>query len=301
MLHLNEPNNLNVTSIIYHSLRNKPSVKNMNRTDTNTVMQKCFSIKQNVITGLYSVISMMDIFEQKLVDIVFRERAANVYKKAKIDDHIRNAILVFKYDIREAIKTLGVLVRNKEISASAIWYAINETAKNALVNGVRWVDYLTQNSLMDDLLYRGAIPLDQWLLNAGLGFDEEAYKKEIERKKDSESNKTSNRSAVTTMKNFVTTLKGIKSGGNHSKRGKRKFVGNKTISFKSALQDVQAMLSEDLPNTKFDTDYCVFYHHPTATCRHVQNGTTCTKKHTCPSCDLPHKLPNCPDRSRRQS
>ena len=147
-LHLIEPHCLNVSDLIYHSLRNKPTVKNMNRIDTNAVMLKCFNSKNNVTIGLYAIISMMEIYEQRSAELVYKERANGTYTKAMFDDHIRNAIIIFKRDIRDAIDVLSVMARNTEISATALWYTTNQTAIKAMQNGVKWVNYLTQNSLL---------------------------------------------------------------------------------------------------------------------------------------------------------
>lgn len=275
-------------------------VKNMNRIDTNAVMLKCFSIKQNVSTGLYAVINMIETYEQRSSETILRERAAGVYNKAKYDDWIRASIVIFKRDIRDAIATLNVMIRDKEVTSSALWFIVNQTAKKAMENGIKWVHYLTQNSLIKDLQYRGSIPIDQWLLNAGLGFDESAYKKELDRAKDSDSNKKANRSAVSTIANFVQGLKnGMNSEKSFTTKGNRRLRAKAkgSFSFKKAKGEVETLLQSILPNATWDNRYCVFYHHPTATCRH---DNKCKRKHECPSCDLEHKLEDCPDKVKQQ-
>ena len=93
------------------------------------------------------------------------------------------------------------------VSNSALWFTINETAKKAMREEKRWQDCLTMNSVVDDLLYRGNKGIEDWLLNAGVGFDAAEFKKEKDRQKDRDLNNSVKRQTINQLQIFSDQIK----------------------------------------------------------------------------------------------
>ena len=286
-LHIESPENLNVSGLMYHALRWHPGINNLNRIDTNAVMMQVFKTKKYVSKGIYSIINILTMIEQRHMDIIKREKLAGSYSNQEIDDMIRNLILVMRKDLSDAQRTITTLTRNPQISPSALWYIINETAILAMKNGVTWVTYLTQNSLIDDLIYRGTVPIEEWLSNSGIGFSESEFKKEQERKKDRDLNNKINRQAMNSLQTLTKSLRSNQSPQSTKGNGKRK---NK-LSFKQALKEVEVICSTVSPNLLWDKAFCVFYNHPNTKCKF---GDKCARNHSCPLCNGNHPISDCP-------
>ena len=284
-LNIEDPSVLNVSSLIFHALRHS-SARNLNRTDMNEVMKKVFKTKKSASKGIYSMINIINLFDEKLLSAIVTEREAGIYKSADIDDKIRSVIVVFRKDLTAAIPYLTALSRRADVTNSSLWYIVNQTAISALKDAVKWVSYLSQNSFVEELNYQGSVPLDQWLVNSGIGFNEDQYKKDQERRKDRDLNNRINRQAVNSLQTITKSLS--RKNPSNTKKGDK---GSKRPNFKQALREVETILNTHTPNVTWDKESCVFYNHPDLTCK---NGNSCHKNHTCPACNGAHPIYQCP-------
>ena len=191
-----------------------------------------------------------------------------------------------KRDLTEVHRVISTFSRNANIVPSALWYIMNETAILAMKNDVKWMVYLSQNSLIGELCYRGAIPIDEWLVNSGIGFSEEKYKEEQDKRKDRDITARMNRQQINSLKTLAASVKGrSKQSQNENKSSK-----NKKLTFKAILRDVSTVLTTFCPNQLWDKTFCVFWNHPSETCRY---GDKCRRKHSCPVCGGSHPIHNC--------
>ena len=288
-LQLEDPLKLNVSSLLYHALRWKPNLRNLNRLDTNAVMLNVFRQKGYASTGIFALLDVIHIFDEKAIDLIKSEKSAGCYKSKEIDDIIRNIILIIRNDLKEAQLIIAGLQRKKSVSTTALYFIINQTAAKALKHKVKWAHYLTMNALIDDLSYRGDMPLDEWLLNSDMGFDERTYKKELEREKDRRLNNKMNRQAVNSLQNWSKTIHLPSSRNAESFKTKSKM--NKGSRFNSIMKDVKLMLNVHSPNVNWDKDYCVFFNHPQSNCKFNEK---CKRHHKCPICNESHPISECP-------
>ena len=242
-LYIENPLDLNICALMYFALRWKPNLRNLNRMDTNAVLLQVFRNKQYASTGIFSFMDLLTIFDEKTTVLIKQEKLAKCYNNHELDEMIRDVVLLMRKDLKEAQLIIAGLQRRKSISTTALYFIINHTAKEALKNRVKWVNYLTMNSMIDDLAYRGDIPIEEWLVNSEMGFDEEAYKKDLEREKDRKLNHNVNRHAA----NHLQTIANMRSQSTNPKpKGKKK--GNNGASFNAIIKEVTDFLHKRCPN-----------------------------------------------------
>ena len=288
-LHLDRTHPVNVSYILYGCLRWDPEIKHLNRLDSNRVMLEVFKNKEYASKGIQSMGRILDKFTERLMALKQRERYQKIYttENKQYDDWINDTLTVMNRDLKDAYKAIKPLVRRDSISNSSLWFIINETASLAVANGVRWIDYLTKNALIERLSWRGQkMSIHEYLLNCDIGFSEALYLKEIERKKDRDLNNALNRQSLQNFQNFTQTITNNGVRKSHKQRGKKK--GNPSI--KQIFKDIEMYTSKMGPNTKWDKAWCIFYNHPSAKCR---NGNNCDRKHTCFACGGDHPISDC--------
>ena len=292
LLCIEPPHTLNISGLIYHSLKWKKGIRNMNKSDINAVMLTVFKRKKSVAPGLYAIIEMIEMYEKKSISLIQQEKIAGVYKTTRIDDMIRLVIVIAKMDIKDAISALNPMVRDETISASAIFSIINITAVDAMQAGEKWDRYLAQNNLVKDIAYNNNIPIEDWLMDSGIGFDEKQYKTEQNQKKQLELNNKMNRQSI---KNWAISINQNNNSNNSTitKRPTTRRTRPRRGGSKSILSDVTTALQVHRPNQKWDKSICAFYNHPEKECKHGSN-LECPRNHICPFCSGAHKMSECP-------
>lgn len=294
LLYIEPPYTLNVSALIYHSLRWKKSIRNLNKTDINQVMLTVFKRKKSVTPGLYAIIEMIEVYEWKSIQLIKEEKAAGVYKTSKIDDMIRLIIIIGKKDIKEAINALSPLVRDEKTKSSALFSIINQTAVEAMQNGEKWVNYISKPNLINEITFNSnKMEIEDWLIDSGIGFDEKQYREDLRLQKERDFNNKMNRQSI---KNWAISLH-QNSNNNQTTRRPSGKGRPKRSGAKSVLVDVTTALRVHRPNQKWDKSICAFYNHPEKECRHKSN-MDCTRNHICPFCSGAHPMGECPSISQ---
>ena len=258
-------------------------------------MTTVFKKKGYATQGLYAIIDMVEIYEEKAIELIKCEKRANIYKSAKIDDMIRLCMMIFKKDIRVVINALGVHLRDQNVSSSALYSIINATAVESMIDGIRWVDNIQNQNLVKEITYNTKMPIEEWLMSSGIGFDETKYKRDQEREKDKALNHKINRHAASQLQNWANSVQNAtKSSTTNTKKSSRPNRPKKG-SFKKVLSEVTAMFNIYRPNLKWDKSICAFYHHNDYECRYGSN-IDCPRNHICPICSGAHTISECPNK-----
>ena len=296
IFHIVKPEDFNPSLIIMHALRLKPEIKSLNRSDGNAMMKNLFGSKSLAPSGIYALRDICEKFERLHFERIMSEKCLNKYNSETVDDIIREMVIIFKQDLEEARRTILQLKNDNTVSATSLWSVINDTASKAVQKNVKWSHYLTMNSFVAEVIYRSNTKIENWLIENQMGFDEEQFKKELERNKErninnhfirksfEQQNKLFNRWENSAKpKPYNPRNKGKGKGGNKSKP-------KQLITVKQAKQDVKHILDVKFPNISLSNDICVYYNHPTAKCM----KSTCLKRHVCPGCNEEHTISDCP-------
>ena len=211
---------------------------------------------------------------------------------------IRNLLSVARQDLQQVYPILQSFCRDKSVKNSALWVTINETAKKAMSETKRWQDCLTMNSIVDSLKYRAnSGDINDWLLNADVGFDPADFKKDQDREKDRNLNNSIKRQTLQQLQ-LYNQNRNDSSGNNRdtrpSNRNSTQRRRKRGISLSQALKTAQEYLNAKHPNTMWDKDFCAFYNCPNVECK-PKGSSTCSKNHGCPVCEgAKHPIYECP-------
>ena len=291
-LGITEPLRLNMSEMFYHALRWYPEMKSLNRVDANAVMLEIFRSKRLIRPALDAMKRIIELFEERLLSKIEKDRATGTYKHHSADTKIQKVAQIMKADLMDVKRIIHTHIQNKNVKCASFYTYLNETATEALKNDRRWQTYLTMNTMVDNLFYRGDIPIDQWIINASLGFNEDEYKRELERKKERNLHAAQMRQTIDLQKSFITNWGKSKGGYNNNNNYNNRNVKKKIKkSFKQIMSDHKAFLRIHAPKTEFIKDYCAFWNHPTEECK---NKNSCNRYHKCHNCDGDHGLHECP-------
>ena len=290
LLGITPPDQLNVSSILFQSLRWNPEIKTMTRTDQNAVMMETFKSKRMIGYSLQSVKLLLEEYEKRAMMVIDREIRQQKYTHAEIDRIISKLIFVMKSDVNEVNKLIIPHVHNKDYQPHHVFYYMNATAKIALEREVRWAAIASQNAIASKLFYKAKIPIEQFIVNSDIGFDEEQFKQEKERSRERNLVSSQMRQQISFQRSFMKNM----NNAHYRERPRNK--PNSNTSTKSKFGEMIAFhndfLRHHFPNTKWSNQHCGFWNHPTLKCKF---GDKCPRKHTCPNCEGQHILKDCPN------
>ena len=290
LLCIKPPDQINVSEVLYQALRWNPDVRQMTRTDQNAVMLHVFKTKGMISSSLRSTKLLLEEFERRSMVAIDQEINNNIYLNGEIDRTIQKLVYIMKSDITEINRLISPHIRNKDLKAHQIFFFLNKTAKKAVDQGVSWMSIASQNALADILFAKARVPLEQFLINEDIGFDEDQYKIEEERMKERNLASSQLRQQIALQHSFMRNFSAT-SGLKDKKRFKPQ-TGRGNNKFKEMIDYHNAFLKEHMPNIKWSMKHCGFWNHPTLSCRF---GDKCNRAHTCPNCEGSHILKDCPE------
>ena len=138
LLHITPPHKLNVSSILYQSLRWNPDIRSMTRTDQNAVMLEVFKKKYMAVSALQSTKLLLEEFERRSMKRIDRELSKKDYKTDEIDRTISRLVYVMKTDLSDVRRLVPSHVNNQYNKPHQVWYFLNgrlEWLSNRKPNG----------------------------------------------------------------------------------------------------------------------------------------------------------------------
>ena len=288
---IEDPDKLNMTGLLYQAMRFNPRIQNLNKSDSNAVLSKVF---KNINTGQRGVLSLqllLDRFDTNAINLITKELAAKCYNSQEIDAIIRRLISIARQDLQRVYPIIGGISRKPNVNHSTLWYIMNQTAKTALKENVRWQDKLTNHNEIDQLIYDSNKDINEWLIHSGLGFDEKEYKAQVNRQKERDLQNALSRQMYKNITNAQNSKNSNVNNFNSRGNGQQKPKRRKGMSLNQAIREAEVFLHKYHPNTKWDMNFCVFFNIPSCDCK--KEGS-CKKDHKCPICQGAHPIHECP-------
>ena len=293
LLHITPEHKLNVSSILYQSLRWNPDIRSMTRVDQNAVMLEVFKKKYMAGNALQSAKLLLEEFERRSMKRIDREIAKKIYKTADVDRIISRLVHVMKTDLSDVRRLVPSHANNHYNKPHQVWFFLNGTARMAVEQDTKWVAIASQNAIAQALFHKAQKTVEQFVINSDLGFNEEQYKVDEERAKERNLSNSQLRQQIALQRSFIRNLPYSNTNNKRQNRfntsGKNKNNSNK---FKEMIDFHNDFLNKHLPNTRWSKNHCGYWNHPNLQCRF---GDDCNRKHLCPNCEGNHILSECPD------